>query len=170
MPQHFKVHELLSRQELDELEAFAREPGRTIDETHVWLQAKGYTLGRTAVGNWLRKFRMEDRFRVGADLAKSLVETAKQEGTVAISDAATLQLSTMLMEKLLQLQAQETAPTKELWGISMALKNVIAGKRHVEKLKGEIADAISAAEQKASKGATAGDVVATIKKALGIAA
>jgi hypothetical protein len=168
--QHFKVHELLNRDELDQLESFAREPGRTIDECETWLLAHGFKVSHGAVHNWKRKFDATDKFRASNDVARTLMDAAKSEGTVAISDAATLQLSQMIFEQLLKLQGAGEVDTKELFGVSMALKNVIAGKRHVEKLKGEIAEAISTAEKEATTGASAGDVVATIKKALGIAA
>ena len=144
MSQHFKVHDLLSRAELDELEAFAREPGRTIDECHEWLQAHGFTISRTAVFRWFRNFRSEDRFRTSQELAKNLVETAKREGTIAVNDANTLLLSSMLQNKLLQLESQEDAPTKELWGVSMALKNVVATKTEVEEQKGRFDQAAKA--------------------------
>jgi hypothetical protein len=172
VPQHFKVEGSLEPAELDQLKEFVREKNysRTTDDCHAWVLAKGYRIGRTAVSNWLAKFRMEDRFRASNDVAKGLMDAAKEQGTVAISDAATLQLSQMLFEQLSKLQADEKVSTKELWGLSMALKNVVMGKRHVEKLKGEIAEAVKAAEAKATTGASAGDVVATIKKALGIAA
>ena len=75
MPQHFKVHELLSRVELDQLEAFAREPGRTVDECHEWLQAHGFTLSRSAVGSWKREFLLTDSFRASGAAARSSVRT-----------------------------------------------------------------------------------------------
>lgn len=175
MARHHKVHELLSRDELDQLEAFAREPGRTIDECMTWLQAHGVTsedrggISRGAVHNWKREFDATDKFRASNEVARALVDAAKSEGTVAISDAATLQLSQMLLEQLLRLQSDEQVDTKELWAASMALKNVVQGKRHIEKLRGEISEAVAIAEKEAKTGASAGDVVATIKKALGIA-
>ena len=74
MSNHFKVHELLNASEMEELETFAREPGRTTDECHQWLLERSFTLSRGAVGNWLREFREQilddleverERFGVG---------------------------------------------------------------------------------------------------------
>jgi hypothetical protein len=79
--QHFKVHELLSREELDKLEAFAREPGRTVDECHEWLQAHGFTLSRSAVGAVEAAFDASDKFRASNETARALVDAAKSEGT-----------------------------------------------------------------------------------------
>src|SRR5258707_5225636 len=102
MPNHFKIHELLSRDELDGLEAFAREPGRTIDELETWLLAAGFNVSRGAVHNWRTDFLANDRYRASTEVARTLFETAKEKGTVALSDAATLQLSQMVFEQLLK--------------------------------------------------------------------
>jgi hypothetical protein len=139
--QHFKVHELLDRKELDELEAFAREPARTVDECHEWLQVRGYTLSRTAVFRWLHSFRTEDRFRTSAEMTNSIIETAKREGVVALNDANVLSLSVKLQEKLLQLASDDATPAKELLAVSMALKNVVATKTEIEEQKSRFDEA-----------------------------
>lgn len=168
MPSHFKVHELLSRDELDQLEAFAREPGRTVDECWEWLAAHGFRLSRGAVGNWKREFDLTDRFRASNETARALMDAAKGAGTVAISDAATLQMSQMLFEQLAKLQAGGEVSSKELWALSMALKNVVQGKRHVEKLKGEISEALAAVEKDAKGGASGEAVVEKVRQLLGM--
>jgi hypothetical protein len=170
MPQPHKVHELLSREELDELEKFAREPARSVDQCWDWMQAHGFTIGRSSVHRWLRTFLATDRFAASNDVARSLVDAAKAGGTVAISDAATLQLSQMLFEQLLRLQSDEQVDTKELWACSMALKNVVQGKRHVEKLKTEVAEALALAEKDAKAGGSAEAVVSKVREILGIKA
>ena len=53
---------------------------------------------------------------------------------------------------------------------AMAMKSGVGTRREIEDLKQRQAAAVKAAESAASTGASAGDVVATIKKALGIAA
>ena len=168
MAARFAVHELLSRAELDALETFAREPGRTVDECHEWMQAHGFTLSRTAVWNWQKKFNATDKFAASNDVAKSLVEAAKNGGTVAISDAATLQLSQMIFEQMLTAASNEEVSTKELFGLSMALKNVVTGKRHLEKLKAEVADALAEAEREAKAGSSGEAVISKVREILGI--
>jgi hypothetical protein len=79
MPSPFKVHELLNSVELEELEAFAREPGRTIDECRDWLKARGFALSRSSVGRWLADFKAELRqARLGgsAEVGRSIVSSA----------------------------------------------------------------------------------------------
>jgi uncharacterized protein YktA (UPF0223 family) len=170
MPSHFKVHELMkdNSSELEELEAYARDPGRTVDECHEWMQAHGYTLSRSAVGEWLRKFRMTDRYRASGDLANTLVETAKAQGVVAISDATALQLQTMIFDRSLEAQAGKQIEAKELLSLSRAFKTVVSGKRGVEQLKVEVAAALATAEKQAKEGKSAADVVSVIKQSLGI--
>jgi hypothetical protein len=168
MGMRLKVHELLSRAELDALEAFCREPGRTVDEVHTWLLAAGFTLSRNAVWNWKKEFDATDKFKASNEVARSLVEAAKSGGTVAISDAATLQLSTMIFEQMLAAQTNGEVKTKDLFGLSMALKNTITGKRHVEKLRGEMAEALAAAEKDAKTGASGEEVISKVRAILGI--
>lgn len=169
MPSHFKVHELLSRDELDQLEAFAREPGRTVDECWMWMTVDHeFNVSRGAVGNWLREFLVTDKFRASNETARALVDAAKSGGTVAISDAGMLQLSQMLFEQMLRMQSDGQVETKELWAVSMALKNVVQGKRHVEKLREEMAVAIAEAEKEAKGGASGEAVVEKVRMLLGM--
>jgi hypothetical protein len=172
MARHHKVHELLSREELDELESFAREPARTIDQCHDWLQAHGFTLSRGAVHNWKREFDVEDKFRASNEVARVLLDAAKGKDVVAISDAATLQLSQMLFEQLLKLQGDGEVTTKDLWGVSMALNNVVRSKQRVEQLQVEMAErhrqAIEEAEKTAKAGGGGAAVVSKVREILGI--
>jgi hypothetical protein len=167
----------LSRAELDELESFAREPGRTVDECYDWMLAHGFTLSRAAVGTWKQRFTLTDRFGAANGMARALMDAAKAGGTVAISDAATLQLSQMVFEQLSAMQSGVNGKpaqidTKELMIASMALKNLITGKRHIEKLKTEIGEALKEAEKLAAKGGEGGSgqaVVNKVREILGIA-
>lgn len=172
MPRHFKVHELLSRDELDQLEEFAREPGRTVDECHEWLQARGYTIGRTAVMNWKGEFLIQDKFRVGGDLARATLEAAKENGVASIADAAGLQIGQMLFEAMVRGQEAGVLDTKDLVNLTAGLKNVITGSRHLEKLKAEVKErqqlAVAEAEKVARAGGSKEAVVDKVREILGI--
>lgn len=173
MSRHHRVHELLDRGELDELESFAREPGRTVDEVHEWLQARGYTISRSGAHRWLREFLETDRFRASNEVARTILDAAKND-TAAISDAAMLKLGQMLFEQLLRMQegADEAIQTKELWAASMALKNVVMGKRHIEKLQQEVGErqkkAIEEAQKVASTGGKTEAVISKVREILGV--
>lgn len=173
MPRHFKVHELLDRSELDQLEEFAREPGRTVDACHEWLQARGYVISRTAVGAWKSEFLVQDKFRAGNAVARSLIEATREEGVEQIADAASVQIGQMLFEAMIRGQESGAVETKDLLLMSASLKNIITGSRHLEKLKQEVRDrqqlAVAEAEKVAKAGGSNEAVVSKVREILGIA-
>jgi hypothetical protein len=137
MPSQFKVHELLSRQELDELEIFAREPGRSYDEIHDWLLSHGFTVGRTAAGNWYREFKsllMKERFSRSGELAQ-VIKTAIQGGQLEdVADAAAMQLTQVVFEQSAQLQEDGEIDTGDVLKMTMALRNLVKSKEGLVKL------------------------------------
>lgn len=173
MSLHMKVHQLLSRPELDELEEFAREPARTVDEVWHWLVERDFAISRGAVHNWKRQFDQEDRFRIANDTARAILDAARGKDAVALSDAATEQLGQIIFEHFVQTQgAGETTP-KDLINMSGALKNLITSKRHLEKLEEEVAakqkKAIDEASKEAASGASGEAVVQKVREILGVA-
>jgi Protein of unknown function (DUF3486) len=173
MASPFKVETDLKPDELKELQQFVREKNgtRTTQECHEWLLARGFTISFSATGGWLAKFRGDlssERFAASGEIASSIMATARGQGVVAISDATALQLQNMIFERSLSAQNDEEIEGKELLALSMAFKTVVAGKRGVEQLKKEIAEAVAIAEKQASEGKSATDVVAVIKQTLGI--
>jgi hypothetical protein len=170
MAHRFKVAEELSREELEQFKEFIRERNyaRSIDECHEWIQARGYTGGRTAVWNWVQRFAMEDQYRASSEMANAMVETAKHQGVVAISDATALQIQSMIFQKGLDAQVKGDLSTKDLLGLSLAFKTVVAGKRGVEQLKKEVAEAIATAEKMVKEGAGGEAVVNKVRELLGI--
>jgi hypothetical protein len=160
----------MSTEDLEAFEAFAREPGRTVDDCHEWLLAKGYTPSRSAVGRWKKKFDAQDRLRAASTLAADVLATAKDAGAVSIGDAATHTLTQVLFEQLLRMQGDEDVKSGDLVNISTALRGAMSVKKQVNELKAQQADAMKAAEAMAKSGKSATDVVATIKAALGLVA
>ena len=137
MPSHFKVHELLSRAELDELEIYAREPGRTVDECHEWMQAHGFTLSRSAVGKWKQDFDsqlMRERLSRSSELAKALKATAVESGATAIADAAVTQLCQVVFEQSSRLEADGLIDPLDVMRLTRSLKNLTGTKKDVESL------------------------------------
>ena len=174
MPRHFKVHELLSERELEDLRAYAREPGRTIDELHQWVLEKGYTLSRGAVGNWKQMFDeelLQERFRRSGEFARNVVEVAKQ-GAVAVSDAALLQLTQVLFEQMARLDGDGQIDSGDLLNLSTALKTAVGTKQGIEKLKQEFArrerEALDEAQKVAKSGGGGEAVVQKMREILGI--
>lgn len=170
MPNHFKIHQLLNRAELAELQDFAREPARTVDECLDWLIQRDFAVSRGAVGNWLREFLTGDRFAAANDTARAVLEAARGKDAVQLSDAATEQMAQILFEQFLGMQSMGQLATKDVINMSGALKNLITSKRHLEKLEEEIAakqkKAIDDAAVAANSGATPQQLVALMREAL----
>lgn len=98
MSLHHKIVRTLPAAELRELEAFADDRMRTIDECHAWLARRGHKIGRTAVGNWLRHRRpatasiswlssqLEARFDAGWNKIKRKFGRRCNEAVAALRD------------------------------------------------------------------------------------
>lgn len=171
LPNHFKVHELLSPAELAELEAFAREPGRTVDECHDWLLERSFALSRGAVGNWLADFRERtavDRMRAGGGLAAAVMAAAKVSGGLAVHDAAILQVGQAIFERT----TMGDVDTDELNKMSLALQRLSLSKKRVEEVRDEYIkrerEAVDAAEAAVKAGGDARSVVDKVRTVLGL--
>jgi hypothetical protein len=167
-----KVHELLSRAELDDLEAFAREPGRTIDECHEWLQAHGFTLSRGAVHNWKRKFdeqALAERMSGAGSLAQAFLSAAKDGGGLAVPDAALLQIAQQVFEA----GASGAASPDDLNKMALTMQRLTLSKSRLEKTRGDLEarqrKALEAGEQTAKAGGSGEAVLTKVREILGIA-
>lgn len=177
MGQRFKVHELLKGDELAELETFAREPGRTIDECHQWLQERGFTLSRDAVYNWKFAFDQELtklRFSRSSELAGVIRAAAKESGAVGVADATLETLVHVLFEQSSMLQSDGRIDSADLANLTLGLKRIVGTKMGIEKLREEYEQkqqtALKHADEAVKAGVGAGDVVKAMKEALGITA
>lgn len=173
MPLHHKIDEELSPEELEELRKFVREVNgtRTVDECHEWVQARGYTIGRTAVGNWLQKFREElvgDRMKAGGALARALIDAAKESGGVAVADAAVMQLAQVVFEKV----SAGDLSTNDVGQLSLAMQRMSLAKKRIEDVRTEYEErqkqAIEAGSKIAKEGGDARSVVDKVREVLGV--
>lgn len=175
MPSHFKVHELLSGAELEQLEAFAREPGRTVDECWDWLTERSFNISRGAVGNWLRELReqmLKDRTAAGGGLARAFMEATKDAGGLAVHDAAVLQVGQMIFELAVDTAAGGEVKAEDLTKMSLALQRLTLSKARLEKVREEFEERQRRAVEEASKVVQAGGdgrtVVDKVREILGI--
>lgn len=179
MPLPYKVEELLTAEELTGLRAWLREKRRTVDQTHEWLQARGYTLSRSAVGAWLQKERSEEAaeaMRMSSSVARALIDAARDEGSVGVQDAAILQLGHAVVEKLTDLQAGGELPTRDIAQLALSMQRLTYSKRQVETVRAKIreemqaeqAAALAKAEASVPKDASPADVFREARKLLGI--
>lgn len=169
MGQRLQVHKLLNAEQLAELEAWSREPGRTIDQTHEFLLAKGFTLSRTAVANWKEQFDGEDKIRRAAAISHGFLAAGKESGATDIASASLLRFQQMVFEHLV---GSTDADAGDLMRLSIALKTAVQAGQHIEELQAEYARKNKAAADEAAKLAKAGGsgeaVVAKVREILGI--
>lgn len=171
MPNHFKVHELLSAAELEQLEAFAREPGRTVDECWDWLTERSFNVSRGAVGNWLAMFRAQlvtERMTAGGGLAKAMIEAAKTSGGLAIHEANLLQVGQGLFEAC----QKDDVDVKTLNQAALALQRLTLAKLRIEDVRAEFErrqrTAVEEASKVAREGGSAQSVVDKVDEILGV--
>lgn len=175
MSQHFKVHELLKESELEELRAFAREPGRTVDEIHQWMLERGFTLSRNACWTWKSSFEEEllaERFRRSGDLARSIKDAVKSGSFGDVADAAVMQLTQVIFEQAARLDGEGTIDTGDLVNMANALRSAAGGKQRIEQIRRDQAEKEQRATDEAAKVAKSGGsgeaVVAKVREILGM--
>jgi hypothetical protein len=167
MAKPFKILELLNSEELAELEAFAREPGRTGEECHAWLTARGFVLSLSAVYGWLADFREKlqvERFSGASQLAKAIMGAAQGSG-VAINDAAITQIGQMIFTMAGNLSAGGELGVDDLNKLSLAMQRLALAKARTEDTRAEMRKQQQAAVEEAEKvGQQTGDVKMTCQK------
>lgn len=145
MPNHFKVHELIAdAAELAELEEFARQPGRTIDEVHEWLAARGYTMGRGSVGRWMASFReqlLRERFSRSSELAKAITGAVKGGEFSEVADAAAMQLTQVVFEQAARLESDGQIDPLDVQRMTRSLANLTATKERLIEMLAQKFDA-----------------------------
>jgi hypothetical protein len=149
MSKPFKVDEVLKDQpdERAEFEAFARDPGRTIDELHEWLLSRGYTLARSSVHTWKTWFDSQvlaERFSRNSELAsaiKGAVEAGKFE---SVADAAVMQLTNVVFEQAAKLEAEGEIDPLDVQRMTRSLSNLIGGKQRLVAMLAEKFDKATA--------------------------
>lgn len=178
MANHYKIHELLNASELEALESFAREPGRTIDEIAEWLEARGFVVARSSVGRWKQGFDhrvMQERFSRSSELAQAINGAISKDGIEAVAKGASKQLMQVIFEQAATLEAGGKIDPLDVQRWSRSLKTLLESERAVLKLQDELAEvkkkqaaAIEAAEKAAAGGATGEVLVAKMREVLNI--
>lgn len=160
--------EHLTRQQLEQLEAFAREPKANVEKCLDWIGTLGIKTSRSAVGRWFRKFREMDRMSDAAELADAIHTASSSAGAVDVAGAVNLQLAQRLQIALVK--GGDKLAMGDLLKGAMAINSLTSAQGRINELRKQQTDALKLAEAAAKSGQSATDVVATIKQALGIAA
>jgi len=173
----FRVDEVLAEQEEDReaFEAFARDPGRTIDECHEWLLAKGYKVSRNAVWRWLTDFRTQisiEKTSGASKMAAAVMEAAKQSGGLAISDAAVQQVAQLIFESAAQRAIDGELDPKDLNMMALSLQRLMLAKGRLELTRTEMEkrqlQAVEAAEKVVAEGGDGKSVITKVREILGL--
>lgn len=145
MPRSPDFFKQLTAETLGELEEFARQPGRTVDECAGWCQDKAIQTSRSAVGRWLQDFRLADQNARAKELAAEYLRTASGGDATSITEASLRKFNELVFTALAS--GEELAPG-ELMKLSIALKTGLNaaslienmkrdGREQMEKLKGQ---------------------------------
>jgi hypothetical protein len=164
-----RVHKLLSRDELDQLEAFARERVRSVKSVHEWLLAHGFRMSPSAARNWRRQFYAEDKVRRAAEVSRQYLDVAKEAGADQIAAASLQRFQTLLFDYLLK---ADDADAGELRKLALSLNTSVQAGRHIEELRKEYEARQRRAIEEAAKAAKSGGsgeaVVQKMREILGI--
>lgn len=140
MPNHFLIHELLSSSELEELETFAREPGRTHEEIGGYLQDHGHTVSKSSVGRWKQMFDqrvMAERMSRSGEMAKAIKGAVSNGSFGDVADAAVMQLTQVVFEQASSLQADGKVDALDVQRMTKSLVNLVGSKAVLTKMLAE---------------------------------
>jgi hypothetical protein len=114
MAQHFAV-EIATRDHPDDLAAFrslALKPGVTVDHLWDWLQARGYKLARSSVGNYVRWLKSSALGRFAPMLADDDSGNLRLLSELAPKmPSEQIRMAVLMIQFLSQLNAGQSAPT-----------------------------------------------------------
>jgi hypothetical protein len=175
MPLPFKILADLPREDVEALESFSREKRRTVDECHEWLLARGYTISRSAVGNWKMAFEKQlvaERSGRSIELAKALKESLSAGEFSDVADAAVMQLTQVVFEQAVMLEAGGAIDAEQVELMTRSMKNLAGTKGQLTKLLEEQRrrqkEAVEEASKVAQSGGSGDAVVEKVRQILGI--
>jgi hypothetical protein len=151
----------LNEQLLEQLEEFARQPGRQGDELLQWLEEHGVKTSRSAVYRWLQDFRLEDRTQRASQVARSYLEAARQSDPTAVSQAALQKFQELLFDKLVE---TDELSTGDLMKLSIAMKTGLNAQQIIGELKTRFDQAAKALTD--GRRAITNEDIAAVRKAV----
>jgi hypothetical protein len=122
----------MNEQLMEQMEEFARQPGRQGDEVLEWLEKQGVKTSRTAVYRWLQDFRLEDRTRRASEVARTYLDAAREADPMAVSQASLQKFQELLFDKLVE---NNELSTGDLMKISIALKTGLNSQQLIGELR-----------------------------------
>jgi hypothetical protein len=162
----------LNEQLLEQLEEYARQPGRQGEEVQAWLADRKVSASRSAVYRWLQDFRLEDNTRRAAAMTRSFIAAVKDADGMQVMDAAILQTGQMIFELGSRVADGGDVTVSDVGGLSLALQRLMLAKAREEKTRTEMEKRQQKAIEEASKVADCGgdgrSVVDKVREILGV--
>ena len=130
-PNRSKIRELLTEQDLRELDALIESPGQTIETVTAWVHARGYTsIGASAVGKYVRDFRRRlAEVKRAAEISHAFAMKARHSG-LTLSDGMVGAMQQILMEHLVNTHEAMNITTRDLPHLVHAVTNAVRTAGH----------------------------------------
>jgi hypothetical protein len=172
MPGRFTIERSVEPKDREAFDTFVLERLPTVDEATEFLQAKGYRIHRSCVYGYMAALKV----KAASETSASLIEAVMGKTDTGDVQAANRRLIvTAVQEALLAGAAEGQLQLADVYKAARTMKSVAdtervelairEEERRIAREKQEAAVAVG--EQAAKGGASATDVVATIKQALG---
>lgn len=133
MPRQPEFFRSLNEQLLEQLEEYARQPGRTGDEVHEWLTERQVQTSRSSVYRWLQDFRLEDRTRRASEVARQYLAAAQEADPQALTEASLRKFNELVFDALAN--GERELSTGDLMKLSVALKTGLNAQQLVHDLR-----------------------------------
>lgn len=153
----------LNEQLLEQLEEFARQPGRTGDEIVEWLDSRQILASRSAVYRWWQDFKLEDRTRRASEVAKSYLATIGETDPSAITQASLRKFNEMIFDTL---ASGDELSTSDLMKISIALKTGLNAQQLVNELKDKGRQQLESLKATAKEKVITPEMIESVSKAV----
>lgn len=132
MPRQPEFFRQMNEQLLEQLEEFARQPGRIGDEVVEWLTKNKVAASRSAVYRWLQDFRLEDQTRRASEIARTYLDAAREADPHAVTEASMRKFEEMVFDWM---ASTEAADAKDLMFIASAMKTGLGSRKNLIELK-----------------------------------
>ena len=166
----FKVDELLKDdpEDREAFEAYARVPGRTVDECHEWLLAKGYNVQRWAVGTWKKEAteRWAAERLAGSTGLAGVLKSAIAGDFNDVATAAKMMLTSTVLEQVTQLQTEGQIDPLDVQRWTRSLANLVGTEEKQRRMLAEKFDRETAKRTGPEKRALTQSDIDEVRKAV----
>jgi hypothetical protein len=115
--------------------SFIRDPSTTVSAAHAWLLERGYSIGRKAVANHLKRQQLAIlEAKSSAELARAFASVVRADGAGVLTDALLSRFEQLLMEQLFRMQLGDDHPPELYDKLARVLTAAAQNRKTVEHL------------------------------------